>query len=225
MMRPIQFHLALCLIAFGWVAADEPTSETVEPNPLAILTPVDLVTEPAWRDFLDQLGTPVSRFSTFTEFRHFPFRRTPVKLSGEIRIEPDLGFSLRYLEPKEQLLIVDTNGVLMRDAKGREREAPANSRATQVADTLIHVFNFDPTALAADFDLRGARDGEAWRLELTSRDPDELGPASMIFIEGSANVLSSIELRASARQRVVIRIGHTREDVTFTNEEVDRFFR
>ena len=81
--------------------------------------------DPAWSPLFTELAPDRTRQSNFEERRFFPFRQKPVVLKGEIRIVPDRGLSLRYLEPTPQTLIIDREGLLLRDDNGRERAALA----------------------------------------------------------------------------------------------------
>lgn len=189
------------------------------------LTPVDADQDPVWRRLFAHLSEPRTRFSTFTEARHFPFRRHPVELTGEIRISPDRGLSLRYLEPKEQLMIVDSAGVLMRDAKGRERSASGDKRATSISLALTQILRFDLAALEQNFTLRGKHTGSAWILEFQPRDEALKQSLGVITVEGRDDTLVGIEMRRSERQRIVITIGETLNDVTYTHDDITRYFR
>src|SRR4051794_29498681 len=87
----------------------------------AELPPIaDAAHDPAWRELFAQLAPTRTRQSSFEERRYFPFRKEPTVLTGEIRIVPNLGLSLRYLTPEKRVLIADEKGLLMRDADGRE---------------------------------------------------------------------------------------------------------
>ena len=80
----------------------------------------DAAHDPSWRELFAQLGAGKNRQATFEERRYFAFRSAPVVLTGEIRIVPDRGLSLRYLSPRPLVLIADTHGLLMRDEAGRD---------------------------------------------------------------------------------------------------------
>src|SRR5688500_1399471 len=68
--------------------------------------------DPAWRELFATLASNKTRQSSFEERRYFPFRKTPVVLHGEIRIVPELGLSLRYVQPEPRVMIVDRKGLL-----------------------------------------------------------------------------------------------------------------
>jgi hypothetical protein len=161
----------------------------------------------------------------FEERRYFPFRKTAVVLKGEIRIVPERGLSLRYLEPEKRILIVDTRGLLMRDEEGRERAAPSDGRAQAVTSALVSVLRFDLAALQQSFEVHGRREGAAWTLAFVPRDPALGEMIGNLVVSGMEGRLERIEMIKSATQRIEISISETKEDVIFTGAVLDRFFR
>ena len=197
-------------------------------EPLA-LTPATLLADPAndpgWRDLLAQLAPNKTRQSKFEERRFFPFRKDPVVLTGEIRIVPELGLSLRYLTPEARVMIVDSKGLLMRDEVGRDREPPNDSRAQAATSALVRVLRFDLAGLQKDFAVHGRRDGAAWTLAFVSRDPAFANLLGTLTVSGENQNLLSIEMTKSPTQRIEIAIRDTVEDVLFTGDTLKRFFR
>ena len=185
----------------------------------------DPANDPAWRELFARLAPNKTRQSTFEERRYFPFRKTPVVLQGEIRIVPELGLSLRYLEPEPRILIVDSKGLLMRDAAGRERAAPSDSRAQAATSALVDVLRFDFEALKKDFDVHGRRDEAKWSLTFVPRDPTFANLLGVLTVSGEQNDLRKIEMIKSPTQRIEISIKDTLEDVLFTADTMRRFFR
>jgi hypothetical protein len=181
--------------------------------------------DPAWTGLFEKLAPNKTRFSLFEERRYFPFRKTPVVLKGEIRIVPERGLSLRYLEPERRVMIIDAKGVLMRDEKGRERAAPSDSRAQAVTSALVSVLRFDLAALEKSFAMHGRRAGEQWTLAFVPRDPALAETIGTLVVSGEAGKLERIEMNKSANQRIEILISETKEDVIFTGAVLDRFFR
>ncbi|MEO6246456.1 MAG: outer membrane lipoprotein carrier protein LolA [Opitutaceae bacterium] len=197
-------------------------------EPLA-LTPETLLTDPAndpaWRDLIVQLAPSKTRQSKFEERRFFPFRKEPVVLSGEIRVVPELGLSLRYLTPEPRVLIVDAKGLLMRDELGRDREPPNDSRAQAATSALGRVLRFDLAGLQKDFVVHGRRDGAAWTLTFVSRDPAFANLLGTLTVSGENGTLRAIEIFKSPTQRIEIAIRDPLEDVLFTGDTLRRFFR
>ena len=185
----------------------------------------DPAKDPAWRELFAQLAPNKTRQSTFEERRYFPFRKTPVVLRGEIRIVPELGLSLRYLEPEPRILIVDKKGLLMRDDAGQERAAPSDSRAQAATSAMVHVLRFDFDALQKDFEVHGRRDGTRWALAFVPRDPNFANLLGVLTVSGEQNALRTIEMIKSPTQRIEIAIRETQEDVLFTADTIRRFFR
>ena len=211
-------HLLLFLLPLLACAAE----------PLA-LTPetllVDPARDPAWRDLFVQLAPNKTRQSRFEERRRFPFRKEPILLTGEIRIVPELGLSLRYLTPEARTLIVDAKGLLMRDDQGRDRAPPNDSRAQAATSALVRVLRFDLAALQKDFAVHGRREGAAWSLAFLARDPAFVNLLGTLMVSGENGELRSIEMTKSPTQRIEIIIRDTIEDVLFTGDTLKRFFR
>lgn len=193
------------------------------------LTPETLLADPAhdpaWRDLFARLAPNKTRQSKFTERRYFPFRKEPVVLTGEVRIVPELGLSLRYLTPEQSTLIADAKGLLLRDDQGRERTPPNDSRAQAATSALVRVLRFDLAALNADFAVHGRREGAAWTLAFVARDPAFTAMLGTLTIRGEGGELRAIELVKSPAQRIEIAIRETAEDVLFTGDTLKRFFR
>ncbi len=185
----------------------------------------DAAHDPAWKDLFVRLAPGRSRVSFFQELRYFPFRKTPVVLTGEIRIVASHGLSLHYLTPESRILIIDDRGLLMRDDQGHERAAPADSRAQAATSALVDVLHFDLPQLEKKFELHGRREAETWTLALVPRDPALVGNLSSLVISGEKTRLRKIELIVSASQHIEILIGETHEDVVFSADELARYFR
>jgi hypothetical protein len=221
MRFPLSF-LSRCLFllattAAGAFAADLPV------GPATLLA--DPAHDSAWTALFARLSASKTRQSQFEERRFFPFRRAPVVLKGEIRIVPERGLSLRYLEPDRRILIVDDKGLLMRDDEGHERAAPSDSRAQAVTAALVNVLRFDLPALQKSFVMYGRHEGSAWVLGFVPRDPALAGMIGTLFVSGEQTRLDRIEMTKSATQRIEIVISNTREDVIFPGDVLERFFR
>lgn len=186
---------------------------------------VDPAGDPFWRDLIARLGPHKTRQSAFEERRYFPFRKAPVVLTGEIRIVPDAGLSLRYLTPEERIMIVDAKGLLFRDRDGQERPAPTDSRAQAATAALVNVLRFDLAKLSGEFVVHGRRDGAAWQLAFVPRDATFAQLLGVLTVAGEGGVLNRIEMVKSPTQRIEIEVRDTREDVLFTGDIFRRFFR
>lgn len=224
-------HLRLifpALLLVAGLCAAEPTLPATGLPP-GLVAPETRLEDPrsdaAWRALFDRLATPKTRQSRFEERRFFPFRREPTVLQGEIRMVPDLGLSLRYLQPEERVIIVDGKGVLMRDAEGRERAAPDDSRARAATSAMVHVLRFDLPALQKEFAVHGRREGDAWSLAFVSRDASFANLLGVLVVSGEKLELRKIEMIKSANQRIEISIKETTEGVLFTGDTLRRFFR
>lgn len=207
------FRLILCSLVLA-------AALRAEPEVIA-----DAANAPAWRELFTHLAVRTTRLSTFEERRTFSFRKEPVVLTGEIRIDPDLGLSLRYLTPEARTIIIDAKGLLMRDEGGRERAAPDDHRAAMATSTLVNVLRFDLPALQKTFEIRGEREGENWTLAFSPRDAALAKTLGRLVVRGEKLRLRRIEMHPAEKQRVEIIIGETNEGVIFTSDTLKRFFR
>jgi hypothetical protein len=162
-------------------------------------------------------------FAAFAEHRWFPFRKDPVILQGEMRLSPDRGLSLHYLAPEDRTMMVDAHGLLLRDAKGRSREAPAD--AAEAGAALLPIMRFDLAALSANFDVHAARQGDTWRFDFVPHPDSPVERMGSIVVKGDGETVRNLEFRSSPVQRVEIIVGDTRTGLSFTPEEQKKFFR
>lgn len=230
----MKFPLLACAF-FAFAAAfvrAQPGASDAAPSPAASpdnSSADDLIADPAhdprWHDLFAQLAPARSRIAQFEERRFFPFRKEPTLLTGEIRMQPGRGLSLHYLTPAERIVIVDAQGVLMRDEKGRDRAAPNDSRAQAVSHALFSVLRFDVDALNRTFELRGRRDGTQWALVFVPREKSLADLIGDITVQGHDALLDRIVLAKPGAQRIEIALHDTRENVIFAGDVVDRYFR
>lgn len=198
--------------------------------PADIVSPayrLSLERDEAWRTRFKTLADQGCIHSQFTELRFLPIRKTPVILTGEMRLSPERGLSLHYLKPEESRIIIDSRGILIRDAGGRTRDVGSDPRARDATGILLQVLRFDLSVLSHDFMLYGAQEGIAWKVVLEPR-PEAIardGALGRIIVHGQEDAVLLIELRRSERQRIEIHVGDTRTGVTFTPEELTAYFR
>jgi Outer membrane lipoprotein carrier protein LolA-like len=182
----------------------------------------DPARDPAWQELFARLAPAKNRQVPFTEERYFPFRPKPLVLAGVVRVVPGTGLSLEYRVPESRIVIVDAQGVLVRE-RGGQRAAPADRRAQAATAALGAVLRFDPAELARDFTLRGDRQGDAWTLTLVPRDPALAGSLRSIVVSGSQTFLARIELNAGLRIEIIL--GPALEGAAFTTADLARYFR
>lgn len=178
-----------------------------------------------WQPLFAALAGQGAVYSTFTENRWFSVKKTPVVLRGEMRHSADRGLSLHYAEPKEQVMVVDDQGLLLRDGKGRTRTMAADPKAPRIDTALLPVLRFDLPALLELFTLHAARDGDDWRLDFVPRTPALARSLSAVEVDGTGEAVRRLEFRRSAKQRVEVLIEETKTGVQFSDDEVKRFFR
>jgi len=177
-----------------------------------------------WKPLFDELAHRSTVSALFTENRYLPFKKIPVVFEGEIRFSRERGLGLHYLQPDNRILIVDTQGVLARDAKGRPHEL-SDARAQGTVGPLLNVMSFDLPELAKNFDLYGVRTGKTWRLAFEPRTSELANSLSRLVISGRDAGVSKIEMRKSSLLSVEILIHDAKENVPFTPEEIAKFFR
>jgi len=179
--------------------------------------------EPAWKALAAEFAQKPDASARFSEQRFFPFRQKPVELRGESRVSSRHGLSLHYTEPEERTVILDTQGVLVRDARG-DTAAPADPRANAATAALGRVLRFDLDALAADFELYGRREGRAWTLAFAPRAAELQQGVGLMVVAGEGASMHRIEFRRSPKQYVAILLGPARPTI-FTADEIRRYFR
>jgi hypothetical protein len=178
---------------------------------------------PAWTDLITAFANNPDITADFTEQRVFPFKKVPVELLGDVRVSAARGLSLHYTAPDERTVILDDRGVLIRAPAG-EKTPPTDPRAAAANAALLNVLRFDVVALEQDFELYGKREGPAWTLGLVPRTDALRRSVGRITVEGAGAAISRIEIRRTARQAIIIRIGAPKPGA-FTEEELKRFFR
>ncbi len=179
--------------------------------------------DPAWSDLALGFSTKPDATADFSEQRFFPFRKTPLALTGVSRVSATRGLSLDYLTPEKRTVILDLQGVLVRQPDG-DTPAPSDPRALAANRALVHVLRFDLAALATDFELFGERTAPAWTLTLVPRTADLRRTLAEIVVTGEATEVRRIVIRRSAKQSVEITVGPARP-TPFTADELKRFFR
>lgn len=193
------------------------------PNPGPVIGPGTGAA--SWHPLFSALAAQGSVWSEFTESRWFYFRRVPTVLKGEMRFSPTRGLSLHYEKPEERTIIADDKGLAMRDARGRTYDAPSDPRAAGLTTALLPIMRFDLPALMEQFVVHGARAGAAWRLDFVCRDPVVAQALGTVIVAGDGTRVRELEFFHSQRERVEIQIGEVRTGVSFTPEELRRFFR
>ena len=178
---------------------------------------------PAWRDVVDAFARKPDVTADFSEQRFFPFRKTPLELKGESRVSTSHGLSLHYTAPEEHTVVLDDQGVFVRQA-GRDSAAPTDPRASGANVALVQVLRFDLPALTVNFEIFGRRDGTGWTLALVPRAAELRHAVSEIVVAGDAAEVHRIAIRHTPRQYVEILIGPARP-TPFTAGELKQYFR
>jgi hypothetical protein len=213
-MRPLRACIAAVALA-GAALGAPPAGD--------LLTPEGAAGE--WRPLIAALASKGPVQATFTERRYFPFRREPMLLKGVLRISPERGVSLQYIEPEANVLIADATGLILRDRNGRSREISAASREGGAIASLLPIMRFDLPALSPRFIIRAQRTDAGWQFEFTPREADAAGSLGTITLAGSGTDVRHLEFKRSESQRVEIDVGETRTGAVFTPVEQAQFFR
>lgn len=211
----------MIVLAVGLAGAPAFSAPPAELGPLLVAG----VNDAQWNSRFERLAPNGSVLSQFTERRYFPFRKRPTVLGGEMRLHPQHGLSLRYVEPEERILIIDDDGMLQRDARGRSRAVPADPHATTLNAALLPVLRFDRAAIARSFDIHAAEEGEDWRLDFVPRDAALARTLGRLTAWGRGDALERLEFHRSQKQRVEIIIESAQRDAVFDDAELKRFFR
>ena len=195
-----------------------------EPDPL--VNPAHRLASdaPGWTDLITTFARKPDTTAEFNERRFFPYKKQPVELVGEVRVSATRGLSLHYTAPEERTIILDTQGMLIREAAG-DKALPADPRVRAVNDALLHILRFDFAALENDFEIYGQRTGVAWSLVLVARTEALRRGIGVITVAGEDAVVQRIELRHSAKQYIEILNAPPHPPAAFTADELKRYFR
>ena len=194
------------------------------PDPLVNAEHQLVPAAPEWSGLIETFAHKPDTLAEFTERRYFPFKKDGVELKGEVRVSAARGLSLHYTVPEERIVILDEKGILLRAAAG-EKAPPADPRATEANEALLHILRFDFGALEKDFELYGQRDGDRWTLALVARTDALRRSIGRITVTGDSTTIGRIELRRSAKQAIIITMEPPKPAAVFTGEELKRFFR
>ena len=179
---------------------------------------------PEWRQLKELYARGPDGVATFEERRYFPFRKEPIVLRGEVRASRRHGLSLNYLSPDPRIMILDERGVLVREA-GRDKPPPSDPRAAAVNQVMFNLLRLDFAALEKAFEIFGARGDGEWSLTLVPREESFRRSLGDVYVGGDDVSVRRIELKRSAKQRVVIEMTAPRTMASFPAEEVKKYFR
>lgn len=168
--------------------------------------------------------------ATFREERHLAIRRTPLELSGEMRFQTGLGLSLHYQSPEERTVIVDDEGVLLRDARGRSRRAPLKSEAAASAAVLLKVLRFDLSALAENFFIVATPrtpppEAAPWSIRFEPTEKAAAKGIAALLVSGHGREINRIVLGPGTTEEIVITILSVDRQPAFPAEVTRAFFR
>ncbi len=178
-----------------------------------------------WMPLIERLASRPAIYSKFTEKRWFPFRLGPVKLEGEMRFSKATGLSLHYTEPIERTVIIDSEGLLLRDGKGHQKVGPSDGRISQIADAMLAVMQFNVKHLLQYFSLRADRAGDDWRFDLVPRESTQRTMLHRITIFGNGARITHLIFEHSPHERVEVFISRTSTLASFSASDRKEFFR
>jgi len=210
------------LVLLGLVVALPGAPSRAQPAEPAIANPA---LDPAWIGLWVRLATSGNRSCRFEERRYFPFRSAPIVVTGQLRFTAERGLSLQYLTPERRLVVIDDQGVLMRDAAGRSQAVPADERSLGPLAALLPIMEFNLPQLVQAFTFRGQHEADRWTLTLVPRPGELARGLRWVRMTGDGSRLRKIEVNLSAHQRVEILLLTFREQVVFSAADLARYFR
>lgn len=178
-----------------------------------------------WGWLFSALAAKGATYSTFTENRYFATRKDPVVLQGEMRLVPARGLSLRYTAPEETLTVIDAGGLLLRDSKGRTRRIQAGTREAGLVTALLPVMRFDEENIFKQFTVFAARDGGDWRFDFVPLNEKLAEALGAIVVTGAGTEINKLAFNTSPKLRVEVLVGETKTGVTFTDDDLQKYFR
>lgn len=182
------------------------------------------ITTPGWAELFASLANKKDTIADFTERRVFAFRKEATELAGEVRVSGPHGISLNYTEPEKRMVVLDDDGVLVRDATG-EKALSSKRRDTAANAVLLDVLRFDFVALEESFEIFGRTESGAWELALVPRTNAIRRSVGQITVAGEGSAIRRIELRRSVKSFIEITINPPRDAPPFTPEELGTYFR
>src|SRR5690606_26339827 len=111
-----------------------------------------------WGQRLAALAAPRTLVVPFTEKRHSPLKKKPVVVEGVARLAPSRGLSLDYSASGASLVILDSEGLLLRRPDGRDQAAPPEAAAA--LRPLHALLVFDLPLLGRSYAIEGEDIGE-----------------------------------------------------------------
>lgn len=214
---------AVLVCGFTLAAADTAATETAPPADAALVGPPS--PEQVWRGFVATLKPDGPRKASFVEERWFPIRKVPVRLSGELRLDPAVGLSLHYLQPEERTVILDRDGVLVRKPGEKDRALPPGERGGAALQLVLAVLRFDTDEIAAGFAVRLRQDSEAWTIDLEPTAEAAARLVSRVTVAGRDRVPTLLVVRPVLGPRLEIHLGEPETVSAFTTEERALHFR
>ena len=142
----------------------------------------------------------------FSEARHFPFRREPVLLTGDVNYLPGRGLLLHYRAPDDRIVALSPGGLLTGSEDDLARRSPPAHMAA-----LQAVFELDVDTLERSYTIKFEGTVEDWILTL-DRPPAPIRagrrPAGdmphTITVRGTGAVIRQIEIVRPGAIRVVV---------------------
>lgn len=176
-----------------------------------------------WRVRLAELAKPRTLTAAFSEARHTPLKKKPVVVTGTVRIDRARGLSLSYDQKHSPVVILDSQGLLLRREDGREQTAPPEAQNDL---RLLHaLFAFDLTTLEKSYALTASDTGAgAWTLTFTRR-PEAIASYVELTLAGEADRLTAITLAKTPNLRTAITVSPPQIDAGFNDADLVRYFR
>lgn len=207
--------LSRLLVALSLAAFSEPAIATAQPYATELPAAV--------RARLETLARPRTVVADFTESRFTPLKKKPVVVSGILRIDRARGLSLAYEQPGAPVVILDDQGLLLRHADRRDQPAPP-----EAADDLLllrALFAFDLATLEKSYAVAATENPDGtWTLVFTRRE-GSVASYRELALSGDATRLTRLVLAKTPNLHTDVTLESPRLDVSFTPEDLARYFR
>jgi hypothetical protein len=163
----------------------------------------------------------------FTETRQFAISKQPVRQTGILRSSKEHGLSMGYAGAKPRILIIDDQGLIERQADGRERQVSVadHPELGGLTDLYLNLLrgNADKLFDFADVYFTGTVHG--WELGLIPKDAGMAKRIGRVLIKGSARDMHEIENVQPNGDTRMLELGAVERNPKFPPETINAYFR
>jgi outer membrane lipoprotein-sorting protein len=209
--------IAFVLILGGIVAASAGVA-TAEPSDAAAVDSLD--------DLLAGFAKLRGLRARYREEKRIALLRRPLLSEGTIHFAaPDL-LVRRVERPEPATLLLAGDTLRVADASGIRRiDLHQSPVVRHFVLTFVHVLRGNRAALERLYELRFAREGDGWRLELTPRQPDLARLIRSATLLGKSGVIEQMSLHEQSGDTTLLRFSDVELDAHFDAAARARIFR